>query len=157
MRRLTKKIDGSLVFPPELVGVRVTPDNETIRMLLWRLSEYEDTELEPWECEKVKFQPPIPFDQFCGVPMETAIKVLVSYRSGLTVQLPCQIGQRVWLLMNGHIVKACVKGFLTVFFDKLRLRVLLEIGYLQENMMWDEVFGRTLFLTEEEAVEALNN
>lgn len=42
MDRLTKVIDGSVVFPSELVGVTLTPDNEIMCELLTRLAAYED-------------------------------------------------------------------------------------------------------------------
>ncbi len=44
MDRLTKKIDGAVVFPPDLVGVTVTPDNEVLHRILTKLAEYEDAE-----------------------------------------------------------------------------------------------------------------
>lgn len=47
MERLTKRIDGSLVFPNELIGVMMTPSNETMCRILTRLAAYEDTGLEP--------------------------------------------------------------------------------------------------------------
>ena len=49
MDRLTKRIDGSLVFPNELIGVMMTPSNETMCQILTRLAAYEDTGLEPEE------------------------------------------------------------------------------------------------------------
>ena len=47
MKRLTRRVDGSLVFPSELVGVPITPDNEYMYALLQRLAAYEGTGLEP--------------------------------------------------------------------------------------------------------------
>lgn len=55
MERLTKRIDGSLVFPNELIGVMMTPSNETMCQILNRLSAYEDTGLEPEEIYEVRF------------------------------------------------------------------------------------------------------
>lgn len=49
MKRLTRRVDGSLVFPSELVGVPITPDNEYMYALLQRLAAYEGTGLEPEE------------------------------------------------------------------------------------------------------------
>lgn len=49
MKRLTKKVDGSVVFPAELVGVTLTPDNEYIHAVLQQLAAYEDTGLTPEE------------------------------------------------------------------------------------------------------------
>ena len=47
MERLTRRVDGKLVFPTELVGVTLAPDNEYIYTLLHRLAAYEDTGMEP--------------------------------------------------------------------------------------------------------------
>ena len=49
MERLTKRIDGRLVFPNELIGVMMTPSNDTMCRILTRLAAYEDSGLEPEE------------------------------------------------------------------------------------------------------------
>ena len=49
MERLTKRIDGGLVFPNELIGVMMTPSNDTMCQILTRLAAYEDSGLEPEE------------------------------------------------------------------------------------------------------------
>lgn len=53
MDRLTKKIEDRVMFPLELVGVTLTPDNKTVCSLLRRLAAYEDTCLEPAEIEAI--------------------------------------------------------------------------------------------------------
>ena len=52
MERLTKRIDGRLVFPSELIGVMMTPSNDTMFQILTRLAAYEDTGLEPEDLKK---------------------------------------------------------------------------------------------------------
>ena len=52
MNRLTKRIDGSLVFPSELIGIMMTPSNDAMYQILTRLAAYEDTGLEPEEIEE---------------------------------------------------------------------------------------------------------
>lgn len=54
MKRLTRRVDGSVVFPSELVGVTITPDNEYMYALLQHLAAYEDTGLYPEEIERIK-------------------------------------------------------------------------------------------------------
>ena len=49
MDRLTKRIDGRLVFPSELIGVMMTPSKDTMCQILTRLAAYEDTGLAPAE------------------------------------------------------------------------------------------------------------
>ena len=52
MERLTKRIDGRLVFPNELIGVMMTPSNDTMCRILTRLAAYEDSGLEPEEIKE---------------------------------------------------------------------------------------------------------
>lgn len=56
MERLIKRIGDGIVFPTELVGVTLAPDNETMNTLLHRLAAYEDTGLEPEEVEELKIE-----------------------------------------------------------------------------------------------------
>lgn len=57
MERLTKRVDGGVVFPNELLGTSLAPDNEYMHKLLTRLAAYEDTELEPEEIVSVQEEP----------------------------------------------------------------------------------------------------
>lgn len=54
MERLTKKIDGCTVFPEELVGVALVPDNPIMGKLLLRLAAYEDIGYTPEEIAKLQ-------------------------------------------------------------------------------------------------------
>ena len=53
MERLTRKVDGKIVFPFELVGVTLTPDNVVLHELLCRLADYEDTGLTPGDIKEL--------------------------------------------------------------------------------------------------------
>ena len=44
MDRLTKRVDGHAVFPSELVGATLLPDNPVMSRLLNALADYEDAE-----------------------------------------------------------------------------------------------------------------
>ena len=52
MERLTKRVDGSLVFPSELIGIMMTPSNDAMYQILTRLAAYEDSGLEPEDLKK---------------------------------------------------------------------------------------------------------
>ena len=57
VERLTKKVADAVVFPAELVGVTLTPDNAILNAILTRLAAYEDTDLRPEDCvEYQKFE-----------------------------------------------------------------------------------------------------
>ena len=43
-QRITKKVGNHVVFPPELVGVTISPDNELMHQILAKLAKYEDLE-----------------------------------------------------------------------------------------------------------------
>lgn len=53
MERLTKKIDSCTVFPEELVGETLVPDNPIMCKMLLRLAAYEDTGLMPGDVEEL--------------------------------------------------------------------------------------------------------
>lgn len=100
----------------------------------------------------------IDYSQFCVVPIETAEKVMKSYRHGETVQLPCRIGQKVWWIQNGRIMEVYVHAFLvTRNCDHLELQTGLDLGFMRDTIRWDEEFGETLFMTEEEAENELRS
>lgn len=54
MDRLTKRIGGSVIFPENIVGVYMTPDNDTVYAILNKLAAYEDTGLPPEACANYK-------------------------------------------------------------------------------------------------------
>lgn len=54
MERLTKKINRCTVFPEELVGVTLVPDNPIMGKLLLRLAAYEDIGYTPEEIAKLQ-------------------------------------------------------------------------------------------------------
>lgn len=54
MERLTKRIGGSVIFPENIVGVSMTPDNDTVYAILNKLTAYEDTGLPPEVCANYK-------------------------------------------------------------------------------------------------------
>lgn len=54
MNRLTKRIGGSVIFPENIVGVPMTPDNDTVYAILNKLAAYEDTGLTPEVCANYK-------------------------------------------------------------------------------------------------------
>lgn len=62
MERLTKKIDSCTVFPEELVGVTLVPDNPIMCKILLRLAAYEDTGYTPSDIHAMRNE----LCQYCG-------------------------------------------------------------------------------------------
>ncbi len=154
MERLTKKIDSCTVFPEELVGVTLVPDNPIMCKMLLRLAAYEDTGLEPEICaEYKKFEDEIVAS---GKTFNHLIELLRAEKEGRVVVLPCKVGQRVFALMDTdkHISECEVK----------QIGLGNEIGFVgiepigargREYGVSIKGFGKTVFLTREEAEVAL--
>lgn len=133
MERLTKKIDSCTVFPEELVGVTLVPDNPIMCKMLLRLAAYEDTGLEPEICaEYKKFEDEIVAS---GKTFNHLIELLRAEKEGRLVVLPVR---PVLTQSNGEI---------NIFYTTLDDQVLFEQADI----------GKTVFLTREEAEKALEN
>ena len=130
MERLTKRIDGGLVFPNELIGVMMTPSNDTMCRILTRLAAYEDTGLEPED-------------------MAHWMDYFRAECEGRLVVLPCKVGDHVWIDGRDAIV--------TEFFGYRSERYFHAV-ILGRNkhidIPFDEI-GKTVFLTREDAEAAL--
>ncbi len=154
MERLTKKIDSCTVFPEELVGVTLVPDNPIMCKMLLSLAAYEDTGLEPEICaEYKKFEDEIVAS---GKTFNHLIELLRAEKEGRVMVLPCKVGQRVFALMDTdkHISECEVK----------QIGLGNEIGFVgiepigargREYGVSIKGFGKTVFLTREEAEVAL--
>ena len=155
MERLTKRSkNGGVYFPEELVGVTLTPDNATIHRLLWRLAAYEDTGLEPEQCENAKAIIESAFSDDTA-KAERIRELLKADKDGRLVVLPCKtVFELTWdagpdcdlvcpVSIDGHgCCDFCDKGELCIYESKCR----------QEHM---EQIGKTVFLTREEAEKVL--
>lgn len=93
MERLTRKVDGKIVFPFELVGVTLTPDNVVLHELLCRLSAYEDTGLTPEQCENAKVIIESTFSNDTS-KVERIRELLKADKEGRLMVLPCKEGAR---------------------------------------------------------------
>lgn len=133
MERLTKKLDGSVVFPKELVGVAVTPDNSAMCALLCRLAVYEDTGLMPEEIKELLHDTTGPLHHKLGEWIDADT-------SGRLVVLPCKVGDTVYRVFNPPDREPVISA-----------HTLMSADYI---VRWLDKFGKTVFLTREEALEA---
>ena len=148
MDRLTKRIDGRLVFPSELIGVMMTPSNDTMCRILTRLAAYEDTGVEPEQVLELKS-----FTQGGIHKIEDGWKhvqeLLQAEQDGRLVVLPCKAGTLIYIGIRPAII--------TQFFGYVRERYFHAV-FCDENKGIDipfEELGKTVFLTREEAEAAL--
>ena len=162
MGRLTKRAGGTVVYAGGYkqyeggdIPAEVSPQG--VRELLVRLAEYEDTGLTPGEIKSMQEE------YFSGLEMaklHSALMELKKYqeadKDGRIVVLPCKVGQRVFALLDTdkHISECEVK----------QIGMGNEIGFIglepicargREYGVALNGFGKTVFLTREEAEKAL--
>ena len=162
MGRLTKRAGGTVVYAGGYkqyeggdIPAEVSPQG--VRELLVRLAEYEDTGLMPGEIKSMQEE------HFSGLEMaklHSALMELKKYqeddKEGRIVVLPCKVGQRVFALLDTdkHISECEVK----------QIGMGNEIGFIglepicargREYGVALNGFGKTVFLTREEAEKAL--
>ena len=167
MERLTKRIDGRLVFPNELIGVMMTPSNDTMCRILTRLAAYEDTGL---EAEEIKVHEAAKYnagyyhgdedrcrwiEKELG-PIDHLRDLLQAEKAGRLVVLPCKVGDTVympvgkWGTITGYEADEC-DGFHIARDGVLQIKAKCYSG----NHGTYGVPGKTVFLTREEAEAAL--
>lgn len=135
-----------------------------------RLAEYENIKLEPEEIKDVLLllsenQDDVDDD---GISMGLIHNLfeLMEYREaeeqGLSIKLPCKIGDTVWDIDFGMPVPSMITGFSLGLLsddrakdeDENEIR-LYSTGSSIENSFLISEIGKTVFLTREEAEEAL--
>ena len=155
MNRLTKRIDGSLVFPSELIGVMMTPSNDAMHQILTRLAAYEDTGLEPQDIISAVDMAKIAcalheLNAYKDIgPIDHIRDLLQAEQDGRLVVLPCKVGDHVWADGREAIV---------VWFFGYKTERYLHAQFFDNAKYTDIPFyeiGKTVFLTREEAEAAL--
>ena len=130
------------------------------RDLYGRLKAYEDTGLEPEAVETVKLalaaKHMVDLETLNNTPISRLVELAEADKDGRVVVLPCKVGQRVFALMDmdKHISECEIKrismgnkiGF--IGFEPIGARG-REYGVVLNG------FGKTVFLTREEAEKAL--
>ena len=150
MERLTRKVDGKTVFPSEIVGVTLTPDNVVLHELLCRLADYEDTGLAPEQCETAKVIIESAFSDDTS-KAERIRELLKADQDGRVVVLPCRVGDGLWTFCT-HPVEQ-VYSFTVTDISTLNWRTMLNTSRC--GVIDARDVGKTVFLTREEAEKAL--
>ncbi len=119
-----------------------------------RLAAYEETGLEPAMCANYKTFEDEAISK--GVPFKRIVALMEADRDGRLVVLPCQSGEHVFALLDGQkrvreceVKYAVLDGWLKVFY----LAPIDDPGNLYSAPFG--AFGKTVFLTREEAKAAL--
>ena len=159
MERLTKRIDGRLVFHNELIGVMMTPSNDAMHQILTRLAAYEDTGLEPEEIERIvdaygrghtlRTESAERLEIVREIKTDRLRELMQAEQDERLVVLPCKAGSLIYVGIKPAII--------TRFFGYVRERYFYAV-FCDENKGIDipfEELGKTVFLTREEAEAAL--
>lgn len=121
-----------------------------------RLKAYEDTGLEPEAVETVKLalaaKHMVDLETLNNTPISRLVELAEADKDGRVVVLPCKVGDTVWRIVREgepHITRDEVRDM--YFADDMTPCVELVGG----RVTFTEKFGKTVFLSREEAERAL--
>lgn len=127
-----------------------------VRDLYGRLKAYEDTGLTPEAVETVKLalaaKHLVDLETLNNTPISRLVELAEAEKDGRVVVLPCKVGNTVWRIVRDgepHITRDEVCNM--YFADDMTLCVELVGG----RVTFTEKFGKTVFLTHEEAELAM--
>lgn len=129
-------------------------------VIMMRLAACEDTALTPESVEALKLsimgKAITEITEFNGVPIARLRELADADKDGRVVALPCKVGDTVWAILDGaQYARKCVVEYATigrcftvvVFHTADRTR--------EQYGVPAAAFGKTVFLTREEAKEVL--
>ena len=161
MERLTKRINDVVTYigteneyDTGMIAAETASSVAAVREILLRLAAYEDTGLTPEEITCI--QKCANEDKEltkCPECLDDRLRELAEAdKAGRLAVLPCKVGDTVWRIVrdgNPHITRDEVRDM--YFADDMTLCVELVGG----RVTFTEKFGKTVFLTREEAEKAL--
>lgn len=155
MERLT--FEGNFCDIAQCKEIPCPYNGECSQRKVWeRLKAYEDTHMMPSDVTSMRMDMAIIAALFNGVDVDRMKELAEADKDGRLVVLPCKVGQRVFALLDTdkHISECEVK----------RIGLGNEIGFVgiepigargREYGVSLNGFGKTVFLTREEAEKAL--
>ena len=161
MERLTKRINDVVTYigteneyDTGMIAAETASSVAAVREILLRLAAYEDTRLTPEEI-KAPFTEDTMINlaaQALGVEPSRLRELAEADKDGRLVVPPCNVGDTVWRIVRDgepHITRDEVCNM--SFADDMTLCVELVGG----RVTFTEKFGKTVFLTHEEAERAM--
>lgn len=148
MERLTRQKDpeGKELTPCSLCYMADLPICKNNSAECWelamyeRLAAYEDTELTPEQCANAKVIIESAFSDDTS-KAERIRELLKSDKDGRVAVLPCKVGDTVYRIFNPPDREPVISA-----------HTLMSVDYI---VRWLDKFGKTVFLTREEAEKAL--
>lgn len=119
-----------------------------------RLAAYEDTGLEPAMCANYKTFEDEAISK--GVTFKRIVALMEADRAGRLVVLPCKVGDIVWANLDGmRHTRKCVIEFANIGSHVTTIVFSTVDGLREQYGVNPCSFGKTVFLTREEAEKAL--
>lgn len=84
-----------------------------------------------------------------SIEMQELCDIWSAKRAGRLVVLPCKVGDTIWRIFNGEIIRYNVVS--VSFNDHIKPRFLVECSPFCRFYWGDGFFGKTFFRTREEA------
>lgn len=173
MERLT--FDGNFCDIAQCSAIQCPYDNNCTQKQVWeRLRQYEDTGLSPIACKEAhKIESGLSVD---GYSISRMVELMVADVNGKILRLPCKPGDRVFAVGKQQIVECAVDS---IYLDKRKPVACVTFkckscvgcpfyrplpdpegdfrcaGEFHEAEIDFDAFGKTVFLTYEEAEKAL--
>ena len=143
MERLT--FDGNFCDIAQCRELPCTYGGNCSQKQVWeRLKQFEDAFGTPEKAERVKlaFMAKAVYEikEFDGVPIKRLIELAEADKAGRVVVLPCKVGDTVYRLQ---------------YIEQPPGRFTVGIVPIKFALIWREEFGKTVFLSREEAEKAL--
>lgn len=121
-----------------------------------RLAAYEETGLEPEEIELLAKQRDLYVDACGELPLKRIRELAQADREGRCVVMPCEVGSKVYMPFCDEVVEKRIGQFLVNGYTEPRIWTDIDCDWATtQRVRWDLAFGKTVFLTREEAEAAL--
>ena len=128
------------------------PTNLNWENVLYRLAAYEDTGLEPEQVMELKS-----FTQGGIHKVDDGWKhvqdLLQAEKEGRMVFLPCKVGDTVWVIWGKDVIYYIVDRIHILANNQVQIRAKHHV--IDDVYLYPDMFGKTVFLTSEEAEAAL--
>lgn len=128
------------------------PTNLNWENVLYRLAAYEDTGLEPEQVMELKS-----FTQGGIHKVDDGWKhvqdLLQAEKEGRMVLLPCKVGDTVWVIWGKDVIYYIVDRIHILANNQVQIRAKHHV--IDNVYLYHDMFGKTVFLTREEAEAAL--
>ena len=159
MERLT--FEGNFCDIARCKDVKCPPNTACSQKQVWeRLKQYEDTKRTPEQIEALEAaimgKAVAQITEFEGLPIARLRELAVADQEERVIVLPCKVGDTVFALLDNkskYVSECEVKKI--GLGDNIGFATIVPVGHGQEYGVSLRGFGKTFFLTREEAEKAL--